>query len=132
MPRRILSAALAALLAAAPLYADDAEDKAAQAVMKLGGSVVRDDKDPAHPVVGVDFTDTPVTDAGLQELADLRGLKTLDLNGCRGVTDAGLKELAALQGLMTLSLRATSVTDAGLKELAALKGLRTLNLTPPA
>ena len=33
------------LLAAAPLLADDAEDQAVKAVEKLGGKVVRDDKD---------------------------------------------------------------------------------------
>ena len=56
MPRRILSAALASLLlAAAPLYADGTEDAAAQAAEKLGGSVTRDDSDPAHPVVAVDL-----------------------------------------------------------------------------
>jgi hypothetical protein len=33
------------------------------------------------------------------------------------VTDAGLKELAALKGLKVLDLSSTKVTDAGLKEL---------------
>ena len=141
------------LLAAPPLFADDAEDKAVQAVMKLGGKVVRDDKDPAHPVVSVDLSltkatdaglkelaglkglqrlvldNTKVTDVGLKELAALKGLQTLDLNGCKGVTDAGLKELADLPGLEDLSLTfCEGVTDAGLKELAGLKGLRKLYL----
>lgn len=34
---------------------------------------------------------TPITDAGLKELAALRGLQELDLNNTQ-VTDAGLKE----------------------------------------
>ena len=46
------------LLAAVPLYADDAEDQAVKAVETLGGKVIRDDKDPAHPVVEVDSSST--------------------------------------------------------------------------
>jgi internalin A len=34
------------------------------------------------------------------------------------ITDAGLKELAALKNLQTLNLNGTQITDAGLKELA--------------
>ena len=47
------------------------------------------------------------------------------------MTDAGLKDLAALKGLKTLNLALNAVTDAGLKELAALKGLQTLDLSDP-
>ena len=79
---------------------------------------------------------TPVTDAGLKELAGLklttlvlpfflsdRNLKyylaaiepiTLDLKG-KQVTDVGLKELAELKSLQSLDLSHTPVTDAGLK-----------------
>ena len=68
-----------------------------------------------------------VTDAGLKELAGLKQLQTLILNG-NLVTDAGLKELAGLKQLQTLYLGSTRVTDAGLKELAGLKQLQSLNL----
>ena len=44
------------------------------------------------------------------------------------VTDAGLKELAGLKSLQSLILNGTQVTDAGLKELAGLKSLQTLDL----
>jgi Leucine-rich repeat (LRR) protein len=71
---------------------------------------------------------THVTDAGLKELAGLKGLKTLSLRGTH-VTDAGLKELAGLKNLQWLNLSGTHVTDAGLKELAGLKGLKTLSLS---
>ena len=140
------------LLAAAPLFADDAEDKAVGVVEKLGGLAVRDEKDPARPVIVVrlnltkatdadlkelaamkglrelDLVEVKVTDAGLKELAALKGLRTLNLGGCRGVTDAGLKNLADLKELKDLNLGLTGVTDAGLKELEALKGLRDLYL----
>jgi internalin A len=144
---------LAGLLLAVPsLYADEAEDKAVAAVKKLGGKVKRDDKDPAHPVVGVDLSrikltvedmkelaalknlqtlilwDTQVTDAGLKDLAALKNLQALNL-GATQVTDAGLKELANFKELQTLALSHTEVTDAGLKELANLKELKTLDLS---
>ena len=45
-----------------------------------------------------------MTDAGLKELAGLKGLQDLHLIGCQRVTDAGLKELAALKELQTLNL----------------------------
>jgi Ricin-type beta-trefoil lectin domain-like/Leucine Rich repeat len=70
---------------------------------------------------------TEVTDAGLKELAGLKRLQRLHLGG-RQVTDAGLKELAGLKGLQTLGLGGTKVADAGLTELAGLKGLQTLDL----
>src|SRR6516164_9565265 len=85
------------LLTAAPLLADEAEDKAVEAVKKLGGTVVREDNDPAKPVIKVDLVLSQVTDADLKELAPLKELKELNLMACKGVTDAGLKELAPLQ-----------------------------------
>ncbi len=104
MFRRFLPVAAGVLLlAAAPVRADDAEDQAEKAVQKLGGMVVRDDKDPAKPVIKVDLSFKKVTDVDLKALADLKGLRSLDL-GFTGLTDAGLKELAGLQGLQTLKL----------------------------
>ena len=96
--------------------------------------VIRDDKAPGKPVVGLEFYGSPITvritDAGLKEvnLADFKSLTTLKLSYTL-VTDAGLKELAGLKGLTTLNLGAPNVTDAGLKELAALKSLTTLDLS---
>ena len=58
-----------------------------------------------------------MTDAGLKELAALKGLQSLLISNCPGVTDAGLKELAALKGLQTLNLVLTKVTAAGVAEL---------------
>jgi hypothetical protein len=116
------------LLAASPLLADDAEDKAVEAVKKLGGKVIRDDKDPSKPVIKVNLNVSQVTDADLKELAPLKELKELHLDACHGVTDAGLKELAELKGLQTLDLWGTKVTDAVLKELAPLQGLKRLDL----
>jgi len=49
-------------------------------------------------------------------LAELKNLTALDLS-FTPITDAGLKELASLNNLTTLYLYGTQVTDAGLKEL---------------
>src|SRR5439155_26015747 len=45
-----------------------------------------------------------------------------------GITDAGLKELAGLKGLPAQVLHSTGVTGPGLKELAALPDLQQLEL----
>jgi internalin A len=71
-------------------------------------------------------------DAGLKELAGLKILRTLEING--NVTDAGLKDLAAglkelggLKNLQKFDLQNNyEVTDAGLKELTGLTSLQTL------
>ncbi len=61
---------LAGLLLAAPsLHADEAEDKALAAVKKWEGKVQRDEKSPAHPVLGVNLSRTQITDAGLGVVA---------------------------------------------------------------
>ena len=68
-----------------------------------------------------------VTDAGLKEVAKLKQLKGLYLEGT-DITDAGLKEVAKLKQLNFLALNLTLITDAGLKEVAKLKQLRFVNL----
>ena len=64
------------LIPSAPLYADDAEDKAVAFVEKLGGRVTRDEKLPGKPVIGVHLSFNAVTDVGLKELAPLKNLTT--------------------------------------------------------
>jgi internalin A len=76
---------------------------------------------------GLDFHDKKVTDGDLKELAGLKSLRSLRLNGTQ-VTNAGLKELVGLSDLQVLDLGSTPVSDAGLKELAGFKNLRLLLL----
>src|ERR1700730_16506790 len=84
--------ALAALmLGPVAALADDAEDRAVEAVKQLGGSIERAEKAPGKPVTGVNLKNTKVTDAGLKDLAALKGLLWLNLEHTR-VTDAGLKQ----------------------------------------
>ncbi len=56
-----------------------------------------------------------MTDVGLKEVANLKGLQTLEIWKIE-VTDLGLKELANLNGLQTLEfISCKRITDAGLK-----------------
>ena len=101
------------------------EAGAAAALKKLGARVTIDERAPGKPVVAVTFTD--VTEAGLQQLKELKSLKTLDLSNTKA-PDAALKELRGLRSLQSLNLTATAVTDAGMEDLKDLKKLKTLTL----
>jgi hypothetical protein len=119
---------LAALLIAGWAAAGETEDNAVATIVRLGGKVRRDAKEPGHPVIEVDLFNTKVTDKELGVLYAFRQLQDLNLRATR-VTDAGLKSVAALRGLKTLNLHGTHVTDAGLKALAGCTQLRTLVLS---
>ena len=129
MRTRLVLIAAGPVLSAAPLHADDIEDRAVEAVKKLGGSVTRDDADPAHPVIGVNLVARPATDSDLFDVALLEGLRSLSLSVCLGVTDKGMKYMAGLSGLEKLDLAYTGVTDAGLKRVTGLTELHRLNLS---
>ncbi|MFO0824355.1 MAG: protein kinase [Gemmataceae bacterium] len=60
-------------------------------------------------------TDTEL--AKLRTLSGLPGLEAVDLSGCHQVTDAGLMHLAQLRGLKAVNLSDTQVTDSGLSLL---------------
>jgi hypothetical protein len=76
---------------------------------------------------GLDFHGLKVADSDVKELARLKNLRLLRLNGTQ-VTSAGLKHLAGLSELQAVDLGETQVSDAGLKELASLKNLQVLLL----
>jgi hypothetical protein len=67
------------------------------------------------------------TDDDLAGLCELRGLRTLFLNGKR-VTDEGLRAVAGLPQVTDLYLVGDTFTDAGLRHLEAMRGLRVLCL----
>lgn len=69
------------------------------------------------------------TDAALRTLAEIPGLRSLDIPSAR-VTDAGLQSLGVLKQLRVLNLDATApgVTQAGVESLASLTELRYLGL----
>ena len=79
----------------------------------------------------VNFLSTPMTDAGLEHLANLPQLEALYLTSGK-ITDSGLVHLQKLPRLKELSLEGSKITDAGLAHLQALSGLERLrfNGTP--
>ncbi len=79
----------------------------------------------------VNLENLKVTDAGLAQLKDLKGLLYLNLSKT-AVTDAGLKHLKGLARLRVLNLYETRVTDAGLEHLKELKALTSLVLSSKA
>lgn len=76
----------------------------------------------------LDVSYTAVTDDGLKNVAEIRGLDALELNGLEGVTDKSLEYLLPLK-LYLLSLDSTRVTDAGVVKLTAIPTLHVLSLT---
>jgi hypothetical protein len=128
---------------------DDAQDKAAAEIQKLGGKVDRDSKEAGKPVISVNLSltqvsddamgqlvnfpklkrlalnNTPITDAGLEKLKDLKELQKIYLVDTK-ITDAGLDHLKEIKSLQLLSLVGTQITDAGLEKLKELKDLQML------
>jgi hypothetical protein len=70
---------------------------------------------------------TPITDAGLVDVAAITKLDVLSLSRTR-ITDAGLKTVSRLRELRYLMLVDTAITDAGLADIAKLEKLRFLSL----
>ena len=103
------------------------EEKVVKTIEALGGRMGRAETLPGRPVTGVDLSGTRITDAGLKDLKELKGLRVLSLAGTR-ITDAGLKDLKELKGLRVLSLEGTLIGDAGLKDLKELKKLALVSL----
>jgi hypothetical protein len=68
-----------------------------------------------------------ITDAGLENLAELVDLRLLTLSDAR-ITDAGLARLKGLHQLQSLFLYGTPITDAGLEHLRGLTRLEHLSL----
>jgi WD40 repeat protein len=99
------------------------------AVEKLHGQVQRFPNGSAGPMIRVDFRETDLDDASLEQLhlAVLDGLRLLDLSETE-ITDAGLAQLKGLTHLQVLNLGGTDVTDAGLVHLRVMHDLKSLTL----
>lgn len=69
-----------------------------------------------------------ITDAGMEHIARLTGLKSLGLFGCDNVTDSGFARLAALKSLESLAAFDNNITVAGLNRLGSLTGLKRLHI----
>ncbi|MBC7818407.1 MAG: DUF1080 domain-containing protein [Planctomycetaceae bacterium] len=122
------------------VVSDDPDRRAAEWVLKVGGSVavkgsdsvVVIDKLPAGRFkvqsVHLSYRDEFVTDKTLENLRGLTEIKDLNLLACRSFTDRSLKLIGTLKSLQSLALVATEVTDDGIKDLRGLSELTTLAL----
>ena len=84
------------LLPCAPERANDAEDRAVAVITKARGSITRDLRAKAKPVIGVNLTNVKDADAVMKELKEFKNLQKLNLT-TTDVTDVGLKELRERQ-----------------------------------
>lgn len=68
-----------------------------------------------------------ITDAGLDHLQNMKGLRHLTLTDTR-ITDAGLAKIAKLSNLETLTIHFAPITDAAVQHLATMKQLQQIVL----
>ena len=68
-----------------------------------------------------------ISDKGMDELAKITSLETLDLRATQ-ITDVGLAKLKSLPNLKELLLNGTAITDQGLVHLQEIKSLRRVNV----
>ncbi|HXJ41300.1 MAG TPA: hypothetical protein VNH18_18605 [Bryobacteraceae bacterium] len=116
---------LSLLIFAASAFAADTKTLDTQWVVDLGGSVIRDTQ--GH-VSGVNLRGTWVGDTDLRRLTELPDLSSLDLSLTR-ITDQGMSEIKNLRGITEFSLYfAEYITDEGIAAIKDWKKLRKLNL----
>jgi hypothetical protein len=66
----------------------------------------------------LDLSAAPISDAAMDGVAAMRGLKELTLHRCPNLTDYGLTKLVTLRGLLKLDVGHTRLTDAGFRTLS--------------
>src|ERR1019366_8112509 len=113
------------LVCMAPAFAAELKSWGVQWIDDLGGSVIRNTR---GDVTGVILRGTWVSDTDLRRLSELPALVTLDLS-LTHITDQGMQELKNLRGIEDFSLRFSEyVTDEGIAAIKGWKHLKRLNL----
>lgn len=79
----------------------------------------------APQITWLNVAGTKITDAGLQQIANLKKLTRLHLERT-DVTDAGIPALASLENLQYLNLYGTKVSDASIDVISKMKSLKKL------
>ena len=69
-----------------------------------------------------------ITDAGIDHIAKLTNLKSLNLFGCDNMTDKGVAKLRTLKSLTSLNISHAEVTFSGLVQLNSLSNLTRLDV----
>jgi hypothetical protein len=74
------------------------------------------------------LNNAPITDIGVDRIAKLTDLTTLNLVNTK-ITDQGLRHIGNLPNLRKLEIARNNITDAGVEYLMGLKKLEKLNLS---
>jgi serine/threonine protein kinase len=74
------------------------------------------------------LVDNELTDAGVQIISQIPGLRTLNLEGNTRISDVGLKYISPSRTIRELNLRHTKINDEGMKDLARMTQLEKLHL----
>jgi internalin A len=107
------------------LHSADLRSTSPHWVEDLGGTVIRNSQ---GRITGVNLRGTWVADADLRNLNELPDLTTLDLS-LTHITDQGMQEIKDLKGITDLNLYFTEyVTDEGIAAIKSWKNLKALNL----
>jgi hypothetical protein len=108
---------------------------AVEAVLSRGGGLEFNLEAPERPIVGVDLSNTAITDEDLDDLVQalekLPSLGRLNLADT-ALTDRALAVLNRVPSLHHLDLSGTKVTDVGLSEVKGFSKLQTLRLARTA
>jgi len=113
------------MLLITPIFSADPKPGTTQWIEDLGGTATRS---RLGSVTGVSLRGTWINDADLRRLNELPDLKTLDLS-LTHITDQGMQEIKDLRGITDLSLYfAEYVTDESVAAIKGWKGLKRLNL----
>jgi hypothetical protein len=73
---------------------------------------------PLISLEALDLNSAPVSDAAMDGVAAMRGLKELNLHRCPNLTDYGMTKLVTLRGLVKFDVGYTRLTDSGFKMLS--------------
>lgn len=95
-------------------------------IERIGGKIIRDQKDPEKPVIGVILRDCDqVTDASIANLKSLHNIQMLDIVGTK-VTDDGLSFLKNFPQLQMLFIGNSGFTNNGIAYLKNFPNLYSL------
>jgi hypothetical protein len=103
------------------------DERAAAAVVHLGGKVKFSGQGAKRVVIEIDLNRTNVTDDQLALLRGLAHLQMLNLSGT-SITDRGLAVIHDVSSLKKLNLNLTQIGDAGPAQLVELPALEELYL----
>jgi len=76
----------------------------------------------------LNLVDNDLTDAGVQIISQISGLRTLNLEGNTRISDAGLKYISPSRTIRELNLRHTKINDEGMQDLARMTQLEEVHL----